>query len=228
MKKKKNNQELYFSISRVFAAIKTARRKRKKFIRMPGTRAINISLALRTFKRSVKCAGCGLEGRYFKYNRSQGLRLVGVVNGERERYFSSDHIVPKSKGGSGNLLNRQTMCDTCNSLKGNQTPRNYYEKATYCLSDFRDALRRYKDHIFYKKALIDLISIQEFLERQRGEGEQYLSFFQAVSLASYFQFTWSIPVSLEHLGKYPETLQKSKEAAAKMETPWYIQAPNYF
>ena len=44
--------------------------------------------------------------------------MYGVKNGE-EVLFTKDHIIPKSKGGKNHISNYQTMCEPCNSEKGN-------------------------------------------------------------------------------------------------------------
>jgi hypothetical protein len=78
-----------------------------------------------TFRKSLKCAACGLEGKLFRleYAGEKGLdrtphfNLYGEENGELI-LMTKDHIVPKSKNGPSEIENYQTMCAVCNMLKG--------------------------------------------------------------------------------------------------------------
>ena len=49
------------------------------------------------------------------------------VNGTNSRVFSIDHIQPKSKGGSHNILNLRGLCITCNKIKHNGIPGEFQE-----------------------------------------------------------------------------------------------------
>jgi hypothetical protein len=49
---------------------------------------------------------------------SPHANLYGVGRDGKLVLFTKDHIQPKSKGGSNNLWNLQTMCETCNCEKG--------------------------------------------------------------------------------------------------------------
>lgn len=54
-----------------------------------------------------------------KFGKCQNPACGSTVNLEQ------DHIVPKSKGGSDGLFNKQLLCRKCNRLKGNYLPRHH-------------------------------------------------------------------------------------------------------
>ena len=82
------------------------------------------TISHRTFKsKGLSCVECGLKGLYFKIYRDNPnsyfyLHLFGLDEYGIEVQLTSDHIIPKSKGGSNGLRNRQTMCVDCNQRKG--------------------------------------------------------------------------------------------------------------
>lgn len=77
---------------------------------------------LQTYLSGTECKHCGLNATFFaveaqrpKWNNYH-LNLYGLKDG-REVMLTSDHIIPKSKGGSHDLSNRQTLCQPCNKRK---------------------------------------------------------------------------------------------------------------
>lgn len=84
------------------------------------------STRLMTFYQSgTKCKMCGLEGKFYSLDNRDGsdkkhLNLVGVNDDGEEVLLTSDHIIPKSKGGSDDISNRQTLCSCCNELKADK------------------------------------------------------------------------------------------------------------
>jgi len=90
---------------------------------------VNIrSSRLATFKKSLRCVCCGLEGSFFikeKHRRIKDpdsmpfhLNLYAIDANRCEVLMTSDHVIPKSKALSGLRDNRQTMCSRCNQAKG--------------------------------------------------------------------------------------------------------------
>lgn len=78
------------------------------------------------FAKGIKCACCGIEGKYFAKekrikDKSYHLNLYGLDDNGQEVLITKDHIIPKSKGGRDELDNYQTMCIKCNKKKGNKT-----------------------------------------------------------------------------------------------------------
>lgn len=74
------------------------------------------------FKKNPYCVSCGLEGKKFMLDINPGdqsphFNLYGEEYG-RLVLMTKDHIIAKSKGGKDELSNYQTMCSTCNNLKG--------------------------------------------------------------------------------------------------------------
>lgn len=74
------------------------------------------------FKNNPDCVSCGLKGTKFMLDINPGdqsphFNLYGEENG-RLVLMTKDHIRAKSQGGTDDLANYQTMCSTCNNLKG--------------------------------------------------------------------------------------------------------------
>lgn len=75
-----------------------------------------------TFKQNMNCVACGLEGtriflEYHESDKSPHFNLYGEEDGELI-LMTKDHIHAKSCGGKDVHSNYQTMCLTCNNLKG--------------------------------------------------------------------------------------------------------------
>ena len=76
------------------------------------------------FTKGLKCACCGIEGKYFgkekDFNAARyHLNLYALDESGNEVLMTKDHIVPRSKGGASELYNYQAMCVKCNIAKGN-------------------------------------------------------------------------------------------------------------
>lgn len=97
----------------------------EEWIRFGNVRVRGDSLKLRCFKEhGTQCQLCGLKATYFAldyHTKNQGhvLTLYGLDSWTKDPVeFTVDHIVPRSKGGSGELHNTRTMCASCNQLLG--------------------------------------------------------------------------------------------------------------
>lgn len=80
---------------------------------------------LQTFAtKGLVCAGCGKVATHFAIERDMKsnvkkyhLNLWADNEDGTETLFTHDHIIPRSKGGTSNLENTQTMCWPCNNKK---------------------------------------------------------------------------------------------------------------
>jgi hypothetical protein len=106
------------------------------------------------FKSNSQCVSCGLEGTKMILDINPGdqsphFNLYGEEHG-RLVLMTKDHILAKSKGGTDELPNYQTMCCTCNNLKG------CYDLS---LDDVRDLRKLYdNEEKLPRKELRDLIN----------------------------------------------------------------------
>lgn len=56
-------------------------------------------------------------------------QICGTYYGpDRKNELTIDHIIPRSKSGSGKIWNKQTACPHCNSQKGNEIQFDFNER----------------------------------------------------------------------------------------------------
>ena len=72
----------------------------------------------------ITCVECGTRGAFFAMEKYEGdiphLNLYGFSKTGSEKLMTRDHIRPRSKGGTNNLYNAQTMCCDCNRAKSDK------------------------------------------------------------------------------------------------------------
>jgi len=83
------------------------------------TVSLSASRRLKTYLKGTSCVHCGIEAHYFAVEQGPRwhLNLYHLKENGKEVMMTSDHIVPKAKGGTDGLHNRQPMCQPCNNLK---------------------------------------------------------------------------------------------------------------
>lgn len=115
------------TIEEVYNAVKDVLfepEKKKAMVIINGDEIKGNSQRLQTFfTKGLKCVCCGIEGKYFGkekcFNAARyHLNLYALDESGNEVLMTKDHIVPRSKGGTNDLSNYQTMCVKCNMAKG--------------------------------------------------------------------------------------------------------------
>ncbi len=116
------------SIEEVYNAVKDVLfepDKRKAMVMINGDKIKGNSQRFQTFfTKGLKCACCGIEGKYFGKDKTFSdaryhLNLYALDESGNEVLMTKDHIIPRSKGGANHISNYQTMCERCNQEKGN-------------------------------------------------------------------------------------------------------------
>jgi 5-methylcytosine-specific restriction endonuclease McrA len=78
---------------------------------------------LKTYTKGLDCVSCGLVGKHFaiekhrKQDKRWHLNLYSLSKRGNEIMMTSDHIIPRCKGGRNDIGNRQPMCKKCNGTK---------------------------------------------------------------------------------------------------------------
>ena len=119
-------------ITEVLECVTYAGHRRDKHRAFRGLIVHMNSIGLRMFaQKGITCVNCGVKGEYFRvYKCKSGsamngfdgggyLNLIGIKDGT-EILMTVDHKLPRSKGGTNDFENLQTMCTDCNNKKGSE------------------------------------------------------------------------------------------------------------
>ena len=132
-------------------------RSGKHFFEFHGLKIPIHSSRLQTYTKGISCVSCGIEGKYFIFEKHSPkdhgchLNLYAVDEVGGLVLMTSDHIIPKSKGGSNDVSNRQPMCHECNTFKGSRselvlvgyTPESLFVKQVIKTGDSRRKRQHY-------------------------------------------------------------------------------------
>jgi hypothetical protein len=118
------------------------------------------------FKSNPRCVACGLDGSKMILDMNPGdqsphFNLYAVEDG-RYVLMTKDHILAKARGGTDELYNYQTMCCTCNNLKG------HYDLSIQQVHELRILYNN--DLMVPRKELRDLVNKRrdEMISEKRG------------------------------------------------------------
>jgi hypothetical protein len=111
-----------YTTDEVLTHISTLHGHKKKKVEFDGDMIKVTSDRLFAFRKSLACAGCGIEGVFFVKERDHSQKvfhfnLYAINGGGEEILMTKDHVVPKAKGGRNHPSNYQTMCRECNAEK---------------------------------------------------------------------------------------------------------------
>lgn len=76
------------------------------------------------YNKGVVCVNCGLEATQLAVGKEKNGNLHVDVYTDDFYPLTVDHIIPKSKGGSDELVNLDPMCARCNFAKGDKLDWN--------------------------------------------------------------------------------------------------------
>jgi hypothetical protein len=102
-------------------------RKKVKTIILPNNHKYRLTDTFNLFmEKGNVCRACGKIGLYFleipkKITKYESLSNIFLYT-EDGKLMTGDHIIPKSAGGSGRMMNMQPMCTICNWVKDDKIP----------------------------------------------------------------------------------------------------------
>lgn len=120
----------YYRINTIINKLKKSKGKKSYFYMGDGIRVKTSTSKNTVFINNYekynecKCEICGMKAEYFALERlpnadSYHFNLYAInPTTLQEVYFNIDHIKPKAKGGTNDVINKQLTCENCNTKKG--------------------------------------------------------------------------------------------------------------
>lgn len=85
-----------------------------------------------------ECPWCSLHHKPMNQVETPHFNLYHVAADGKLIMMTQDHILPKSRGGSDEIDNLQTMCETCNHNKGSQLDSELHPEDWACQTNVRE------------------------------------------------------------------------------------------
>jgi len=127
-----------YDIPYILSKIRFCDRRAVKRVTLFGFKVGVSSLKLQTFKKNIRCVGCGLVANKFILerdgDRNPHLNMYFEDEDDKRKIlFTKDHIIPLSKKGPDHLCNMQTMCESCNVRKEDKIQQKYFNGYSYSI-----------------------------------------------------------------------------------------------
>jgi 5-methylcytosine-specific restriction endonuclease McrA len=122
--------------------------------------------------KPLVCQCCGISANKFcleinlkhEHKHKAELHLYGIDKNGNDVQFTTDHIIPISKGGDKyNLKNLQLMCFDCNNKKGCQLPENI--KTPKLLTVLEFLFNRFGIKVLKWRHMVNLVEQNSFKHR---------------------------------------------------------------
>lgn len=103
------------------------------------------------YTHGVQCTECGVSAVYCAETQKSNRSIhIDAYTADWE-LMSVDHIIPKSLGGSSEVINLRPMCQRCNSKRGNimrDADRAFYAERLLMATMF--TIDQYEPHIVHQ------------------------------------------------------------------------------
>jgi len=174
-----------------------------KIVRVGSTR-------LKTYLSSQQCAFCDRTISFFALETTVNQKECWHLNpyhqtsDGREIMFTSDHIIPRARGGLNGISNRQPSCGPCNFKKGDRLPNEDKSPRELLIKPIRKkegAQRRFKNVVWHpsdSKAMQSIKSelmircnqLTNLLKARHIPFKQFPNFYEMLYLANNPQLNW--------------------------------------
>lgn len=175
--------------------------------KLPSGRIVEVSRTLRTFKQwGTTCSTCKLVGEFFRESQTahrSHLKLYGCKENKLV-LMTMDHIIPLSKCGSNHIDNLQTMCEICNSNKGDETELEPLTEIKYSLRSIKDfILNKFDDQNLVKEMVEDFHCIVNNIPLDNKDYLLRVSYDKLLDVVNRIKMKHGVDIPLNFITKVP-------------------------